>query len=150
MVEVAPLVPQCRLAVPFHHSCFHRSRLSQRHLSRTTLPFFRFLYTLTSYEMSSPPPSNILLDPISELETALRTNAFGLDPSTTQIIYPSSFPITSEDKERVITESRSSGSTGEGVIARAEVGLIEGGLAEVVLDRRGYTVRSHRSFPFGR
>ncbi len=92
--------------------------------------------------MSSPPPWNILADPITELETAIRTNAFGINSSTSQIVYPSSYPITTEDKQRVASESRTSGQTGNDVIARAEVGLLEGATAEVVLDQRGYTVHS--------
>lgn len=90
--------------------------------------------------MSSPPPSNILLDPITELETALRNNAFGINSSTSRLIYESSFPVTPEDKQRIASDSPKSGTTAHEVIAKAEIGLLEGDIAEVVLDRRGYTV----------
>lgn len=91
--------------------------------------------------MSSPPPSNILSDPVSELASALQMNAFGLDPATTSIVLEESFPITSEDRERIGLEAIRSGQIGEGVTAKAKIGLVGGeGNIVVVLDRRGYTV----------
>lgn len=90
--------------------------------------------------MSSPPPSNILLDPIPELETAIRNNAFGINASSSRVLLESSFPNTPEDKQRIASESQRDGSTKGEVVAKAEIGLLEGGIAEVVLDRRGYTV----------
>lgn len=87
--------------------------------------------------------SNLLLDPIEELAQVISINAFGLSPSpTTQILLDSSFPITDEDKVRVAEEAVRSGNVGERVRARANVGLLEGDVLEVVLDRRGYTVGS--------
>jgi hypothetical protein len=91
--------------------------------------------------MSSPPPSNILSDPVSELASALQMNAFGLDASTTAIVIEESFPITPEDRERVGVEAVRTGQIGEGVTAKARVGLMGGeGAMVVLLDRKGYTV----------
>jgi hypothetical protein len=89
----------------------------------------------------SPPPNNILSDPVAELVSALHMNAFGLDPTTTSVVLEESFPITPEDRERVGVEAIRSGQIGEGVTAKAKVGLMgEEGQLVVVLDRRGYTV----------
>jgi hypothetical protein len=68
-------------------------------------------------------------------------NAFGLDAATTSIVIEESFPITPEDRERVGVEAIRTGKIGEGVTAKAKVGLMsgEGGMV-IVLDRRGYTV----------
>lgn len=90
--------------------------------------------------------SNMLLDPIQELAQVLSMNTFGLAPSpTTQILLEASFPITDEDKVRVAEEQVRSGEIGERVRARANVGLLEGDVLEVVLDRRGYTVSLPRA-----
>ena len=97
--------------------------------------------------MPSPPPNNILLDPVPELEQALHTNAFGINPSSTHIVLSASFPLTAEEKAAVATTSRKTGMTGETVVARAMVGLVEGGVVEVVLDRRGYTVSGGVALP---
>ena len=83
--------------------------------------------------------SNILLDPIPELTEVLRTNAFGILPSS-HVIIEISFPNTEEDKASIREESAKSGLTSERVVARAKIGLLEGGEIEVTLDRRGYTV----------
>lgn len=68
-------------------------------------------------------------------------NAFGLDATTTSIVIEESFPITPEDRERIGLEAIRTGQIGEGVTAKARVGLPGGeGVMVVVLDRRGYTV----------
>ena len=82
--------------------------------------------------------SNILLDPIPELTQALKTNSFGI--SSSEVILEQSFPHTPEDKASVREESSKTGKTSERVVARARIGLLEGGEIEVVLDQRGYTV----------
>lgn len=85
--------------------------------------------------------SNLLLDPIEELQQVLSINSFGLAPSpATQILLESSFPITDEDKVRVATDAVQKGKTDERVKCRAKVGLLEGDILEVSLDSRGYTV----------
>jgi len=91
--------------------------------------------------MSSPPPSNILLDPLTELSRALSSHAFGISTSSSTII-ERSFPITQEDKESVSAEARQTGrgETSGRVCAVARIEVLEGGEVEVVLDYRGYTV----------
>lgn len=85
--------------------------------------------------------SNLLLDPIEELQQVLSMNAFGLAPSpATQILLEGSFPITDEDKIRVAQEGVQKGVTDSKVKCRAKVGLLEGDILEVSLDSRGYTV----------
>jgi hypothetical protein len=87
--------------------------------------------------------SNLLLDPIEELRQVLSINAFGLAPSpATQIILDSSFPITDEDKVRVAEDAVRKGETEARVKGKAKVGLLEGDILEVSLDKRGYTVCS--------
>ena len=88
--------------------------------------------------------SNILLDPIPELAEALRTNAFGILP-TSHIVIESSFPNTEEDKASVREESAKTGQTSARAVARAKIGLLKEGEIEVTLDKRGYTVSSSRS-----
>jgi len=98
--------------------------------------------------MSSPPPSNILLDPLTELTQSLSENAFGISPSSTVLANPEyTFPITPQDKEGVKRESREKGRTMDRVRARCRVGLLEGGVVEVVLDQRGYTIAQLESVP---
>lgn len=88
--------------------------------------------------------SNLLMDPIEELTQVLSINAFGLAPSpATQIILASSFPINDQDKVRVAEDAVRSGKNADNVQATAKVGLLEGDILDVVLDKRGYTV-SHR------
>ena len=92
--------------------------------------------------MGSPPPSNLLLDPLSELTSIIQLNAFGLDLSgeRTHIVLGDSFPITPEDRDRIAIESIRSGEIQPGVVAKAVLGLMGGeGEAVVVLDQRGYT-----------
>ena len=92
--------------------------------------------------------SNLLMDPIEELTQVLSINSFGLAPSpTTQIILDSSFPINDEDKLRVAEETVRSGKINDKVQARAKVGLLEGDVLEVVLDKRGYTVSPYLPLP---
>lgn len=87
--------------------------------------------------------SNLLMDPIEELTQVLSINSFGLAPSpATQILLDDSFPINDEDKLRVAEETVRSGKIHDKVQARAKVGLLEGDILEVVLDKRGYTVSS--------
>lgn len=84
--------------------------------------------------------SNLLLDPIEELTQVISINTFGLAPSpTTQILLESSFPITDEDKVKVAEDAVRSGKNADAVKARANLGLLEGDVLEVVLDKRGYT-----------
>jgi len=116
-------------------------RIAFRQLIPPTITPGTALALRKSPNMTSPSPSDILLDPIPELESALRTNAFGINPSTSRVIHCSSFPITPEDKQRIASDSASSGTTGTEVVAAAEIGLLEGGIAQITLDRRGYTVR---------
>jgi hypothetical protein len=90
--------------------------------------------------MSSPPPDNILEDPITELEAALRAHAFGIDPRS-HVLVDQSFPRTSAERATVTSEARSTQQTPGSVHARAKIVLLEKeGEAEVVLDQRGYTV----------
>lgn len=89
--------------------------------------------------MSTPPPSNILTDPVAELTEAIRTNLFGLDPTST-VLLEQSFPITAEDKEAIRVESLKKQSTSERVVGKARVVLLEGDGLEITLDQRGYTV----------
>lgn len=90
--------------------------------------------------MSSPPPDNILLDPISELERALRDHSFGLD-SLSHVIVDASFPRTAGEREDVASEARAMKNTPERVVGRAKLVLLNNeGSAEVVLDQRGYSV----------
>jgi hypothetical protein len=85
--------------------------------------------------------SNLLLDPIEELRQVLSINSFGLAPSpATQILLDSSFPITDEDKVRVAEDAVRKGETEARVKGKAKVGLLEGDILEVSLDKRGYTV----------
>lgn len=85
--------------------------------------------------------SNLLMDPIEELTQVLSINSFGLAPSpATQIILDNSFPINDEDKLMVAEETVRSGKINDKVQAKAKVGLLEGDILEVVLDKRGYTV----------
>lgn len=90
--------------------------------------------------MSSPPPDNILLDPISELEAALKAHAFGLDPRSA-VLVDASFPRTADERATVASEANASKQTPERVIGRANLVLLDNeGEAQVVLDQRGYTV----------
>jgi hypothetical protein len=85
--------------------------------------------------------SNLLLDPIEELQQVLSINSFGLAPSpATQILLSDSFPINDEDKVRVAQEAVQKGVTDTKVKCRAKVGLLEGDILEISLDSRGYTV----------
>jgi len=85
--------------------------------------------------------SNLLLDPIEELQQVLSMNSFGLAPSpATQILLADSFPINDEDKVRVAQEAVQKGVTDTKVKCRAKVGLLEGDILEISLDSRGYTV----------
>lgn len=85
--------------------------------------------------------SNLLLDPIEELQQVLSINSFGLAPSpATQILLADSFPINDEDKVRVAQEAVQKGVTDTKVKCRAKVGLLEGDILEISLDSRGYTV----------
>jgi hypothetical protein len=93
--------------------------------------------------MRSPPPSNILLDPLPELRQALKTNQWGILSSN--ILEESSYPRTEEERRTVREESRSGGRTSGRVVGRAEVAVEEGGLA-IGLDRRGWTVSRSRYF----
>lgn len=87
--------------------------------------------------------SNLLLDPIEELQQVLSMNSFGLAPSpATQILLTDSFPINDEDKVRVAQEAVQKGVTDTKVKCRAKVGLLEGDILEISLDSRGYTVSS--------
>jgi len=87
--------------------------------------------------------SNLLMDPIEELQQVLSINSFGLAPSpATQILLENSFPITDEDKVTVAQEAVQKGVTDSRVKCRAKVGLLEGDILEVSLDSRGYTVSS--------
>ncbi|ORY25946.1 hypothetical protein BCR39DRAFT_542682 [Naematelia encephala] len=95
--------------------------------------------------MSSPPaPSNLLIDPLAELTSAIRSNSFGILPTSTPII-ERSFPITPEDKEAIKSESMSLGKPSSRAVARARVELLEGGSVEIVLDQRGYTLEQATS-----
>ena len=101
--------------------------------------------------MDSPPPSNLLLDPLSELTSIIQLNAFGLDLSgeRTHIVLGDSFPITQEDRDRIAIASIRSGEIQDGVCAKAVLGLQGGeGEAVVVLDQRGYTVCAPFTFTF--
>ena len=90
--------------------------------------------------------SNLLMDPIEELQQVLSINSFGLAPSpATQILLENSFPITDEDKVTVAQEAVQKGVTDSRVKCRAKVGLLEGDILEVSLDSRGYTVGSVKS-----
>ncbi|CAK9780665.1 hypothetical protein CC85DRAFT_330278 [Cutaneotrichosporon oleaginosum] len=92
--------------------------------------------------MSSPPPSNILEDPIGELEAAIRAHAFGIDPLS-HVLVGQSYPRTNAERIAVASEARSNKQTPESVRARAKVVLLENeGEAEIVLDQRGYTIES--------
>ena len=84
-------------------------------------------------------PSNILVDPIPELATALKTNSWGIDP-TSAILVASSFPITPDDVESVKLESKSSGRTSTRVVGKARIVTLEGDEMIVQLDQRGFTV----------
>jgi hypothetical protein len=95
---------------------------------------------VTTTNMSSL-TSNLLLDPIEELQQVLSINSFGLAPSpATQILLSDSFPINDEDKVRVAQEAVQKGVTDTKVKCRAKVGLLEGDILEISLDSRGYTV----------
>ncbi|ORX37277.1 hypothetical protein BD324DRAFT_625528 [Kockovaella imperatae] len=86
--------------------------------------------------------SNILTDPIPELEQALKTNLFGIQPSS-HVMLDRSFPHTAEDKAAIVEESKKTGRTSDRAVARARIMLLDGGgigEMEVVLDQRGYTV----------
>ncbi|KAL7423061.1 hypothetical protein Q5752_002360 [Cryptotrichosporon argae] len=86
--------------------------------------------------------SNILLDPLAELTSALTAHAFGLDPASS-VVPHASFPLTPEDRASVAAESRAGGVTSARVVGRARIVLLAGeGEAEVTLDRRGYTLES--------
>lgn len=90
--------------------------------------------------MSSPPPNNILTDPMSELEAALRAHAFGIDPLS-HVLVEASFPRTAGERETVASEARATKHTPERVLGRAKIVLLANeGDADVVLDQRGYTV----------
>lgn len=100
-----------------------------------------YVLLYSTFMSQSPLPSNLLTDPLSELTSALQLNLFGLDPATTAVLVEECFPVTPEDRERIGIESVRSGQIGEGVTAKAKVGLQGGeGSMVVVLDRRGYTV----------
>ncbi|GMK53693.1 hypothetical protein CspeluHIS016_0102790 [Cutaneotrichosporon spelunceum] len=89
---------------------------------------------------SSPPPDNILEDPIGELEAALRAHAFGIDHHSC-VLVDQSFPQTAAERALVASEARETKQTSDQVHARAKLVFLENeGEAEVVLDQRGYTI----------
>lgn len=90
--------------------------------------------------MSSPPPDNILTDPSSELHAALKSHAFGLDPSSA-VLEETCFPRTAEDMAAVAAEARGSKTTPSSVVGRARlVFLGDEGEAVVELSGKGFTV----------
>ncbi|BEJ14068.1 hypothetical protein CspHIS471_0312420 [Cutaneotrichosporon sp. HIS471] len=92
--------------------------------------------------MSSPPPDNILEDPIGELDAAIRSHAFGIDPLSHALV-DQSFPRTNAERVSVASQVRATKQTTDRVHARAKIVLLEKeGEAEVVLDQRGYTIEN--------
>lgn len=88
--------------------------------------------------MSSPPPDNILLDPLPELTAALESHAFGL--TSFSILTGESYPRNEQEREAVRAQHASTGGT-EGVVGRARLVLLAGeGVVLVRFDQRGYTV----------
>lgn len=86
--------------------------------------------------------SNILTDPVPELEAALKNNLWGIDASESSVLISRSFPITAEDKEAVRAESSKLGRTSERVVGKLRVITLERSDLEITLDQRGYTVSS--------
>lgn len=87
----------------------------------------------------TPPPDNILEDPLRELDAALKSHAFGL---LSYNLKPEvSFPQTDAERTKVKDEARKEGHTPEGVVGRAHLVLLnDEGEVEILLDSRGYTV----------
>ncbi|WWC88515.1 uncharacterized protein L201_003426 [Kwoniella dendrophila CBS 6074] len=82
---------------------------------------------------------NILLDPLPEIRAALKSNEFGI--SSSSIDEASSFPITNEDLDLVQKESRSTGTTSQKVVGKAQIVLLDSeGIIGIRLDRSGWTV----------
>ncbi|EJT49390.1 hypothetical protein A1Q1_01485 [Trichosporon asahii var. asahii CBS 2479] len=87
----------------------------------------------------SPPPDNILEDPLGELDAALKSHAFGL--ASYQLRPEVSYPRTDDEKAKVRDEAKAEGHTPEGVAGRAHLVLLKNeGEADILLDQRGYTV----------
>ncbi|WVQ83034.1 hypothetical protein IAT38_005172 [Cryptococcus sp. DSM 104549] len=99
--------------------------------------------------MSSPPTSNILLNPLSELTAALASSSFGiLPPPTSRPLEEVCFPLTPEDLKSVEEESRRIRGISERVVGRAKVGLLAGeGEVVVKLDRSGWTIEQAQGGP---
>lgn len=83
--------------------------------------------------------SNFLLEPIPELTTALRNNAWGIQPEST-VIVTECFPVTPEDVESVREESNKQGGSSSRVKGKAKVVTLEGEALTVVLGQGGFTV----------
>lgn len=97
----------------------------------------------------SPPPDNILEDPLGELDAVLRSHAFGL--VSYQLRPEVSYPRTDDEKAKVRDEAKVEGHTPEGVAGRAQLTLLnDEGQADVLLDQRGYTVSRLSSPSFTR
>ncbi|WWC70898.1 uncharacterized protein I206_104850 [Kwoniella pini CBS 10737] len=83
--------------------------------------------------------TNILLNPLPEIQAALSSNSFGLKSS--EIIKDNSFPITAEDVESVKKELTSTGVTSIRVVGRTSINLLgEEGKIGIKLDRSGWTL----------
>lgn len=97
---------------------------------------------MAMHHPDSPPPDNILEDPLGELDAALKSHAFGL--ASYHLRPEVSYPRTADEKAKVRDEAKAEGHTPEGVAGRAHLVLLsDEGEADVLLDQRGYTV-SHR------
>ncbi|WVQ73266.1 hypothetical protein IAR50_002834 [Cryptococcus sp. DSM 104548] len=102
----------------------------------------------------SPPPTNILLNPLPELSSALASNAFGIRPGPhSGIVEADTWPRTDEDfklvKARLGPDGLLKETEGEQrVRGTVRVGLVGGeGDLVVVLDQRGWTIDSAQGPP---
>ncbi|ODN81838.1 hypothetical protein L202_02201 [Cryptococcus amylolentus CBS 6039] len=97
----------------------------------------------------SPPPTNVLLNPLPELISALASNAFGIRPGPDSgVVEEATWPRTEEDVKLIRARLGRNGlleekDGEEKVRGKVKVGLIGGeGDLVVVLDQRGWTIES--------
>ncbi|KAK4684983.1 hypothetical protein P7C73_g5182, partial [Tremellales sp. Uapishka_1] len=95
--------------------------------------------------MSSPPPTHLLLDPVTELSTSLSLNAFGL--KTYVVLTDQSYPFTDADKATVLQDAMQTGAVAKEIRAKGRIEVLEGGEVGLELDMRGWTIESATGAP---